>query len=400
MSTHQVLASAAAILALSATTWLSAQTTRLVRTGPTEKIAQLTGDFDRARGEPTRSLTQTRAGVVATDLGSSFLHNGRLVFLFGDTWGWAHERDSVAFADLVSPEELTLEFLKSDDGTYLPIHVPDIPLGAFCVPSYGISLDGRMYVAFTTDVAGRHMSRSLLVRSDDDGQTWTPLYDLARDDPETPEFEARFVNVAFARDSNDIVWMWGSGEYRKSHLYLARTRADAIEDAGAWRYFAGSTIEGEPIWSEDPSAAAPLFKHPVIGELSCAWIPSLERWILLYNSIEPRGIVLRESGSPAGPWSEPLILFEPWADGGYGVFMHVSHDFRRMDDVHDPGRENEWGGEYGPYLIPALSTGTPDRTELVFTMSTWNPYQVVLMRAMVGLAGQEPPVEVPATQAP
>jgi hypothetical protein len=393
-------ASVAVLLALSAQAALPAQSPRLVRVGPTEKIAQLTGDFDRARGEPTRSLTHTRAGVLATDLGSSFLHKGRLVFLFGDTWGWAHERDTIAFADPAPAEQLELDFLKADDGTYLPIHVPGIDLGAFCVPSYGISLNGRIYVAFTTNVAGRIMSRSVLIRSDDDGRTWEPLYDLARDDPDTPNFEGRFVNVAFARDADDTLWMWGSGEYRKSHLHLARIRPDAIEDVTAWRYFAGSTTDGEPLWSTDQSAAAPLFEHPVIGELSCAWIPSLERWILLYNSADPRGIVLRESPSPTGPWSEPIILFDPWADGGYGVFMHVPHDFRRLDDVHDPGRENDWGGEYGPYLIPALSTGTPDRTEIVFTMSVWNPYQVVLMRGIVGLCRQEEPAARPAIQVP
>ena len=39
-----------------------------------EKVMQLTGDFDRPLGIPTRNLTGKRAGVEATDLGSSFLH--------------------------------------------------------------------------------------------------------------------------------------------------------------------------------------------------------------------------------------------------------------------------------------------------------------------------------------
>ena len=51
------------------------------------------------------------------------------------------------------------------------------------------------------------------------------------------------------------------------------------------------------------------------------------------------------------------------------------------DQVHDPGRENEWGGEYGPYQFEDLATGNETSTTIYFTMSTWNPYTVVLMKA-------------------
>jgi hypothetical protein len=51
----------------------------------TQRVCQLTGDFDRAAGIPTLSQTHKRFGVIATDLGSSFEHKGKLYFLFGDT---------------------------------------------------------------------------------------------------------------------------------------------------------------------------------------------------------------------------------------------------------------------------------------------------------------------------
>ena len=44
-------------------------------------------------------------------------------------------------------------------------------------------------------------------------------------------------------------------------------------------------------------------------------------------------------------------------------------------------RENEWGGEYGPYQFGRLATGDAASTTIYFTMSTWNPYTVVLMKA-------------------
>jgi hypothetical protein len=61
--------------------------------------------------------------------------------------------------------------------------------------------------------------------------------------------------------------------------------------------------------------------------------------------------------------------------------MHASWEDRRCDSVHDPGRENDWGGEYGPYQFEHLATGDDQATTIYFTMSTWNPYTVVLMKA-------------------
>ena len=46
-----------------------------------------------------------------------------------------------------------------------------------------------------------------------------------------------------------------------------------------------------------------------------------------------------------------------------------------------------FGGEYAPFLIPSYTTVKEsllgNETSLYFVMSTWNPYQVVLMRTRV-----------------
>jgi hypothetical protein len=55
--------------------------------------------------------------------------------------------------------------------------------------------------------------------------------------------------------------------------------------------------------------------------------------------------------------------------------------------LHDPRRALEPGGEYGPYIISRFTTGTADRCRVVYTMSTWNPYQVVVMESEFGLVG-------------
>lgn len=349
------------------------------------KLAQLTGDVDVPRGIPTKSRTGERFGFIATDLGSSFEHAGRLVFLFGDSAGGPNHADALAWTDAKKPEDLELTMHIGDDGKFLPLLVPGVRLGAFEVPSYGISIDGHMHVVLTTDHSDRAvMGRSLVAVSEDEGRTFRAVGDLSR---------KHFINVALARGSrtlrglpfDDAVLLWGSGRYRASDVRLACAPADRFGAPAALRFFAG--MDGAtPRWVEDEERAWPLFDHPVVGELSVAWIGSLERWVMLYNSPAPRGIVMRTATQPWGPWSDPEIAFDPWADRAYGTFMHVGWDAARRDSFHDRDKENVFGGEYGPYLIPRFTTGDARRTTLVFTMSTWNPYQVVLASVDVGMA--------------
>src|SRR5271166_395831 len=53
--------------------------------GSSQKVCQLVGELDHETGQPTASRTQTNYGLYGTDLGSSFEHNGKLWFLFGDS---------------------------------------------------------------------------------------------------------------------------------------------------------------------------------------------------------------------------------------------------------------------------------------------------------------------------
>jgi hypothetical protein len=80
--------------------------------------------------------------------------------------------------------------------------------------------------------------------------------------------------------------------------------------------------------------------------------------------------------------------FDPWKDGGYvegnGRFMHWPPDHDKLSDCWRP---NDPGGAYGPYQIEQYSVDDKKNknrsTKIYFTMSTWNPYQVVLMSALI-----------------
>jgi hypothetical protein len=385
-TTRHAVTNATATGAPAASETKVATATYLVRRadGGTRKICQITGDTDRERNQPTLNRTGSRYGVFGTDLGFSFPFDERLYFLFGDTVG-VHTGDSIAYSQDADPEDcLQLQFVTGTDGRYLPPKVPGISLGPFEVPLGGFGVGEKMYVFFSTDhTEQKVMGRSILARSDDGAKSFAFLYDVSND---------KFINVDPAVVDNAVVpglpeasgqgvLLWGTGNYRKSNPYLAYVPLVSVEDRGAWRFYTGiDPATGLPRWSEQEDDAAALFDHPCLGELSVAWYPSLDKWLMLYNCALPRGITMRSADDPWGPWSSGEAIFQPWDDGGYCHFMHVAYDSQNCDQVQDPGRDDEWAGEYGPYMLPTLSRSQGGVTTIYYVMSVWNPYAVMLMK--------------------
>ena len=371
--------------------------------GSTKKVFQLTGECDREHNQFTKSKTESRFGLIGTDLGSSFEHNGRLYFLFGDSIPVRPDAtlrpeagDSIAFTQATDPEagiELTFVTASNDPTNYLSPLVPGISRGPFEVPLAGFSANGKMYVFFSTDWNGSStdavMGRSFLAWSSDGGQSaFHYLYDLS-----VLARGGKFINLSVAIVNNAEIpglpdaagrglLLWGNALYRKSHPYLAYLPLDGVEHRERLRYFAGIEAGSHrPIWSVNESDAIALFHHAQVGEFSVAWNPHLKVWLMLYNAGTPRGINFRAADKPWGAWSPTALLFDPWVDGGYCHFMHVSWDDRSCDAVHDPDQSTVWAGEYGPYMMSRYMRGDSASSTIYFVMSTWNPYNTVVMKS-------------------
>ena len=361
--------------------------------GSVVKVCQLIGDFDRERNQPTLSLTYTRFGVWGTDLGVSFEHRGKLIFLFGDTIGVSSipssgKDDSFAYTTSENPDNgIDLVFYSNESLHFLPPIVPGVSQGPFEVPMEGIDVNGVAYVYFTTNhTAEKVMGSSVLARFNDTSMAFNYIYTLSTD---------KFINVqAVAVNNSDVYWLpiepsavasvrsggglllFGSGAYRKSDPYLAYMPLDSIEKKSTIRYFKGLDSRGLPTWSENETEAVPLFHDPVIGELSVMWNQYLHKWIMLYA-----GVTMRSSTNPWGPWSVSQTLFNAFRDGGYGHFIH----WPLHDNISDPLRQFTWGGPYGPYIVDKFTSGGNGTSTIYFTLSTWNPYTVVLMKAELKL---------------
>jgi hypothetical protein len=370
--------------------------------GSAEKICQLTGDIDREFQKPTLNQTETNDGIVGTDLGFSFEHHGKLYFLFGDTTertglNRTLNEDVISYAkssDLNVDGCIRLNVIKDpSDGGFHPPKLPGISNATFEVPAGGVSANDKMYVYFTNGTSDtKLMHRSYLGVSEDDGYTFTKKYLFSNLDfiNVTPVKVASATYPELPTKTSSSILLFGSGWYRKSNPYLSVVDESAIDQKSSIRYFSGiDRATQKPKWSQVETDSAPLFEHPCLGEFSVVFDEHLHKWIMLYNCdiAKDRGINMRLADKPWGPWSASQVIYNPVREGSYGKFMHQSYtDLKdKVDDLSDLGQEDQWGGEYGPYLIPSRFTTDGDEETLVYTLSIHNPYQVILMKSKVKL---------------
>lgn len=366
-----------------------------------QKVCQLSGNFDFQNRSATKTLTASRFSVAGTDLGYPFEHDGRLYLAFGDTAGSTGDgRDSLAFSRATDPEACpSLEFV-ADGGVFRPIRAPGVSLAYFEVPTTGFSANGALYLfvwtnhkdLFQPDADGNPtfsdpVGHAALLRSDDGGRTFRLIWDRLGD--KLVYLAAAIVNNAevpgLDQRPGQSLLIWGSGKmYRNSNPYLASIPLEAVERKSAVRYFAGlDAATSRPRWGSEPEAQ-PIFSHPCIGELSVTWNRNLRRWLMLYNCNQPNGVVGRLAETPWGPWSEPAVLFDPEVDAGACHFIHREPGCGPLNDPYSPGRGGR-GGIYAPFVIPRFTEGGLQSTTIYYVMSTWNPYQVVLMRSTLAL---------------
>jgi hypothetical protein len=389
----------------------------------TEHLGQLTG---------TTLNSAQDIGITGTDLGVSFADPSapdRIIFLFGDTWTTDNARwdqDSTALASTLIPDRFKmpkLMWVRGGQGAqFTNVKIPDVSLGGFEVPvegvfAKGVFTSGQIYIFAMTgwDERSRRHSKSVLAHTS--GAVYEPDK-LIRDDIRDSD---KFINIS-AFNEGGTVWIFGSGPYRKSSVYLARVPEEELGKRDNWLYFQ-RTVNGVPQFGPGEESAVPIVNSGCVGELSVRKHPQLG-YLMLYNcgceGLVRRGIHLRRADQPWGLWDPAILIFDPEQDEGYGHFIHqkittsatdagpLSNFVRGVgydDGLAEPAKHNNvkdkcklknakccesglneecWGGEYGPYLVPQWFTRTPDGGySIVYTLSTWTPYQVHLMRTVL-----------------
>ncbi len=246
-------------------------------TSTTAKVCQLLGEYDKQLGQYTKSRTASRFNIYGTDLGASFVFDGKLWFFFGDTWRGVDQfsftstpsepNDSMAYAEPqyipIAPGIDTssidrcpkLVFVPGRTvNSFMPINISggDVVQGAFGVPTGGFEYEGErggkeMYIFYKTDAMidsfpvafgttiqnKTAMMRSVLAKRTQDS-SFEYMYDFSTYPDESaayPDTKPAFItNSPFVVDSSEVpglpvkgkgILIFGSGLFRLSNVYLA-----------------------------------------------------------------------------------------------------------------------------------------------------------------------------------
>lgn len=389
--------------AASVAPWIGEDPALVLRFEPasTARLEQVIGDEDRPGKHPNEARTLSRYGLKGTDLGSSFRHGNRIVFLFGDC---LPDGDAVGYTESLRPRDgapLGLRFFTRPGGSYFRLRPEGVPTGGFCVPTGGVSLNGQAWVWYKTDWdEASARNSSVLLECDFEARKvrvarrFSPL-------------GGKFIEVAPRRAEGkvaglppfaDPVFLWGTGEtYRAGELYLAVADGERIGEARSVLYFAGLDGEGRPRWGQSEDGAVSLLPGlKTFGEISVAWNADCRLWLLAYSGNMPeRGVKVMAARQPWGPWSEPVMIFEPGRDKAYENYFHRQGAADGLaGPVIDPGEDPRqvWGGEYAPMLIEDHCSYADGVLTLRYLLSAWNPYTVYLMESRVATAS---PAQIP-----
>lgn len=325
-----------------------------------ERVGAITGADGPGRTD--------KYAVNYTDLGSMFEADGKVWFVFGDTFG---ERDpdftggggsfwrsnTMGFTSDSDPSDgITIDGMVLDDtGTAAELlpskKVDDDEMTV--IPTHGFAVGDTMYLHW---MSVRHwgepgeweVNEAGLASSTDDGKTWTVL-----DEPRWSG-ESDFVQISpfhVSEGGTDWLYVWGITHGRFGGVALARVKASEVESADAWQYFTGTDAAGAPEWTSDPESAT-IVVDDTVGELSVVWNDYLDRWIMTY--LGGSDVVIREGITPWGPWGDAKTVVS-------------------ATDVP---------GLYAPFMLQRYNSG-PD---IYFTLSVWDPYTVYWYHAELSKA--------------
>jgi len=375
--------------------------------GSTAKVEQMIGDCDytaqakTGQCVATTSQTGVRARVLGTDLGASFESAGRVIFLFGDTISPSPSEnylasDTMASSVSTDPSKgLLLDFITNNDGSPYFVRIPGVRMGAGEVPHAGIRLNGSTYVAVNTgtdiNLPDPNLNEySVLTRFDETVRRFTVLRTISS------RPNGKFVTTALRQSGNDV-YIFGLGVYRGSDVYLSVVAAADFESGRGTRYYTG-LVNGQPTWSTSEADAQPVVPDnplnipnytPGIGNVSVIYSNELHLWLMTYDSFrsspETQGFYFTYASDPWGPWQRPQLMFNATRDGAAGTFIHdprISPSDRLTGPTIGPNDPvSTPGGPYAPYMIERFTRVAGRTLSIYYTLSTWNPYTIVMMRS-------------------
>jgi len=248
--------------------------------------------------------------------------------------------------------------------------------------------------------------------------------------------------IAAGAGGNQRVFLWGRPGFigvkakgRSLGLYFAYADMP-VGDRLDWtlHYYAGSDARGIPQFSDDEHDAVavdldstregvqPVEEYDIVDQMSFTWVEPLKKWLMLYGggminlpgpylpncgllefftrseckdvAIGNGAIRMRSADDPWGPWTPPQDVLVPgdpnknppellYAPGG--ILRHpdcVQEGCAASTDWADVN-PREYGILYGVNIIEQWTRAAGSGVDLIWNLSTWDPYRVVLLRTHI-----------------
>jgi hypothetical protein len=301
---------------------------------------------------------------------------------------------------------------------------------------YGL---GAIWRAGDSGGPGSSPNRWGLVYSNDGGLTWRESdWTFCSEDPRTdpsPAFAldgdraicpAGFVNFGpgyagaldeyvylYAVDSNPVLWGKPGPNKDPNKTYLLRVPRDQLLNPLAYRYFAGTDIVGEPLWSELPQRRRVVFVDPnpprqlavarsqaggagvqlpmymSLGE--AVYDAPLGRFIATAQGEKVGQVAFYEAAKPWGPWSAVYYSNVDAArlgTGGWGNLGAGTWDGSRLKEADSLGVHigNAWTSADGKslWLVFASNGKAPRNARFKQLAGKWlDSFNVVEARLKV-----------------
>lgn len=329
-------------------------------------------------GPTSPSETDSRYNIHGTDLGIMFEHSDETMVVFGDTFGECTPTGNSWRSNVL----LTAESGTPTDGLDITgarplagneadalvqgLHQPNGTGEVTKIPTAAISVGEDMYMRIMSvhdwnAPGGWTTNYSALVKSTDGGntwkivpgslrrmndfQTWGPGIEFTDPDAELPAPDPtrwRGMQMSAFLEADGYLYEYMTPSGRSGPATVARVPLTEIEDPTAYTWLASNGT-----WSDEPTGHVVLDGR--VEELSVAYNEHLDQYVLL-TSMATGVVSMRVAGSPEGPWSSPQTLVD-----------------RKM-----------FPNAYAPMIHP--SSITSEGPYLYYTLSTWDAYNVFLLR--------------------
>ncbi len=249
--------------------------------------------------------------------------------------------------------------------------------------------------------------------------------------------------IADGAGQNPRVFLWGRPGFvgvkakgRSLGLYFAYADMP-VGDSLDWKlhYYSGTDARGVPRFSDNEHDAVavdldstrsgdqPVEQHDITDQMSLSWVEPLNKWVMFYGGgmirrtspllptcglleffagTECKDVVMgngairmRTADDPWGPWTPPQDVFV----GGDPEKSPPEQQFAPGGIMHHPdcvqatcaGGSTDWEGVnpreygflYGVNIIEQWTRPAGSGVDVIWDLSTWDPYRVVLLRTRI-----------------